>query len=231
LAGKRPRSIADCFRAIENSNRSETEKAEPSTSVVNKTSPLFTFKRRKSSSSSEQKFELSERTSLISKVTKDTHCEAQNSRKIETVSFNRKLLMRRSKEKRSPLEESQDPHKLDDVGRHMNGGDEQMKFDFHDSQDPFAFDEMDIDVKSQTILRRQPKRERSGRSKPLRQEQIVMSSTRLDAAEDGNTLEKSDSVEVSASMARNHPEGEMEASKQSTLLGDCLLSGVKVCIC
>ncbi|CAM6087321.1 unnamed protein product [Calypogeia fissa] len=230
--GKRQRSLAECFRSSENSeanSKLESEKAEPSTSGHHTTSSLLTFKRRKSSlsSSSQPKSELSERslvTSALSKDSKDIETEVQNNRKTETVMFRR-----RSKDKKSTLDDSQDPYTFDNGERQANGGDKPISTNVEDSQDPFSFDEMDLDFKSHTGVKRQPKRERTVKSKLGRHEKKASISSRLDMSEDdGAALEKSDSVEVSAMVARGGPEGENEESRQSTLLGDCLLSGVKV---
>lgn len=237
LTGRRQRSIAECFRASGDSlgnSKGESEKEEPSTSGDNHTSSVLTFKRRKSrmSPSSQEKFGVSERawaTSATSTDSKDVQSEAQNSgRKLETV-----LFKRRSKEKKSTLEVSQDPYASENVDRLFNGGGAKRTNSNadDDAQDPFSFDDVDVDFKSRrTGLKRQRTgRERTGRSKLGRREQKTDVSHRLEAMEDdGAVLEDSDSVEVSAVSERSGPDGENPGSRQSTLLGDCLLSGVKV---
>ncbi|BBM98158.1 wings apart-like protein [Marchantia polymorpha subsp. ruderalis] len=118
-------------------------------------------------------------------------------------------------------EDSQDPFSFDDIESKMKG--DLKKKTFEDSQDPFTLDDIDLDLKD---TKKKPKRAQPAKSvaqskkrgplisATIENKGAVKATVVAEVLDEKNTTLKSPVEE--------------ENSKQEAVIGDCLLSGVKV---
>ncbi|KAL3685661.1 hypothetical protein R1sor_003683 [Riccia sorocarpa] len=119
----------------------------------------------------------------------------------------------------SSHEDSQDPFAFDEFDEIMKAEQKRKPAGFEDSQDPFALDDMEIDLNVK----------KDGRKKPRRGQPSIPVAQVKKRGSDRTSLEVASLAKApDAEKATFRPQVEDQSSRSEGVIGDCLLSGVKV---